>query len=311
MTLPNFFILGAAKSGTTSLYHYLKGHPQIYMSPVKEPEFFSFMGQRIDRGDHRLAPGIFAVTDPAAYEALFKDAGGKPVVGEASPSYLYVPEAAQKIRTWIPDPKFVAILRDPAERAYSHFNMRRNKGSANSHETLDSFEEALKAEEARIREGWACGWHYKARGFYYGQVKRYHDLFGRERLRVFLYEDLCSDPRRVLKEISRFLGVDDSFMPDLKRVHNKGRYQTRPRSRLLQGFLMRENPFKSLFRPLLGPEGRRWMRRSLHRMNTAVGSERPAGLDPRTRKHLVEEYREDILKLQGLIGRDLSAWLEA
>ncbi len=161
MTLPNFFIIGAAKSGTTSLYYYLKNHPQIYMSPVKEPEFFSFTGQKIDRKDMRLAPGIFAITERNDYEALFKDVKDEVAIGEASPSYIYVPEVPARIKAMIPDPKFIAILRHPAERAFSHFNMRLNKSSANAIEPITDFAEALRAEEGRIQNGWGGGGGFK------------------------------------------------------------------------------------------------------------------------------------------------------
>lgn len=310
MTLPNFFVIGAAKSGTTSLYHYLKEHPQIFMSPMKEPEFFSFLGQKIDRKDPRQAPGIFAILDFKDYEALFNGAKDEPAIGEASPSYLYLPEVPQRIRQYIPDPKFIAILRDPADRAYSHFNMRRNKLSANVTEPFTDFEEALRAEDGRIKEGWACGWHYRTRGFYYEQLKRYHDLYGAPRIRVFLYEDLRSDPHKVLQEIFRFLGVEDSFKPSLEKVHNKGRYQTIVKNRLWQDLLTTDNPVKSMIKPLLTKEKRKQLKKFFIRKNIAAGSEEPAGLPPRIRRELVETYREDILKLQDLIERDLSAWLK-
>lgn len=259
MTLPNFFLIGATKSGTTSLYHYLKDHPQIYMSPVKEPEHFSFMGRRIDPGDYRKMPGNLAVTDSKAYEALFRGVTGESAVGEASSSYLYVPETAPRIQERIRDPKFIAILRDPAERAHSHFNMLKNRQNSGILETSADLKEALAAEPERMERGWACAWHYKARGFYHAQVKRWYDRFGRDRVRVFLYEDLCSDPIGVAKEIFRFLGVDDSFTPEVGEIHNRGIYTTR--------------------------------------------------MDPSLRGKLVSDYRGDILRLQELIGRDLSSWL--
>ena len=310
MTLPNFFIIGAAKSGTTSLYYYLKEHPQIYMSPMKEPEFFSFLGQKVDRKDGRQAPGIYALSDWKEYEALFSGVKDEKIIGEASPSYIYVPEVPLRIRQYISDPKFIAILRDPAERAYSHFNMRLNKLSHKVGEPITNFAEVLKAEDQRIKDGWACGWHYKKRGFYYEQLKRYYELFGRNRIRVFLYEDLRSDPPKVLQEIFRFLGVDESFVPDFEKVHNKGRYQTTVKSKLWNDILRKESPIKTALKPFMSKEKRRRLKKYFIEKNTVTGSNELAGLDPEIRRQLVEEYRPDILKLQDLIGRDLSAWLK-
>ena len=305
MTLPNFFIIGAAKSGTTSLYHYLKDHPQIFMPQMKEPEYFSFLGQKIDRKDIRMAPGIFAISDAAEYEALFKGANGKPAVGEASPSYIYVPEVAARIKERVPDAKFIAILRDPAERAYSHFNMRKNK--TNTHESITDFGEALKAEDDRVRQGWACGWHYKRRGFYYEQLKRYYDLFRKDRILVLMYEDLISNPADVLRRIYKFLSVDENYLPSFE-VHNKGTYNAVVKNPLIHKFLAGDNWVKSLLKPFMKRDMRKRLKKSLIALNMEEGDEEGT-LDPALRKQLVEEYREDILKLQTLIGRDLSAWL--
>jgi len=219
MTLPNFLIIGATKSGTTSLYYYLKEHPQIYMSPIRETEYFSFMGESLDREDYRLAPANFATTDRKAYETLFKGVRKETAIGECSPYYLYHPEAARRIRENLPHAKLIAILRDPAERAYSHFIMRCNKANPNLAEPIRDFAEALHAEDIRVQNGWLGGWHYKRRGFYYAQLKRYFDLFPSEQIRVYLYEDLRSNPQVVLRDIFRFLGVLETFQDSTNISH--------------------------------------------------------------------------------------------
>ena len=224
-TLPNFLVIGAAKSGTTSLYHYLREHPQIYMSPVKEPEFFSYMGEKIDRRDPRLAPAIFAITEWKDYEALFKNVRNETAVGEASPGYIYSPEAPKRIKQFLPQAKLIAVLRNPVARAYSHFTMRLNKSSDIVVEPVRDFEEVLKAEESRIRDGWLAGWHYKRRGFYYEQLKRYFDLFDRSQIQIYLYEDLEENTLKVVRGLYQFLGVEDRFVPVLERVHNQGKYE--------------------------------------------------------------------------------------
>ena len=180
MTMPNFFIIGAMKSGTTALYYYLEQHPEIYMSPVKEPNFFCSQEQR---------NGADSVTDIGTYQHLFRDVLGQIAIGEASHCYLYDPRAAAEIRRCVPDAKLIAILRNPIDRAYSHFLHMVRTGL----EPLGDFAQALHEEEAgaykeRIFQD------YVGRGFYYSQLKRYFGTFDRKQIRFISYEDLSDAP---------------------------------------------------------------------------------------------------------------------
>ena len=299
MTLPNFLVIGAHKAGTTSLYHYLKQHPEVYMSPIKEPRFFSFEGDDLDfRGPLPQNPGKpLAVTDLEAYRALFAGVSGETAIGEVSPGYLYREKAPGRIRHYIPEAKMIAILRNPAERAYSHFLMVRK----NDREPLTDFAQALEAEEGRIKDNWWIG-HYKSMGFYHEQLSRYYELFGPEQIKVYLYEDLKEDPVGMMQSIFRFLGVDDAFIPDTSLRHNASGI---PKSRALQALINKPNALKSAIKPFV-PEGmRRRILVNLQNRNLAQAP-MPEGV----REELTEAYREDILKLQGLIGRDLSSWLK-
>src|SRR3712207_6354190 len=139
MTMPNFLIIGAMKSGTTALYYYLEQHPEIYMSPVKEPNFFSSQEQE-NAAD--------AVTDIGTYQHLFRGVSGEKAIGEASHSYLYEPGAAAEIRRYLPEAKLIAILRNPIDRAYSHFLHMVRSGT----EPLDDFAQALQEEVVGIRK---------------------------------------------------------------------------------------------------------------------------------------------------------------
>ena len=132
MAMPNFLIIGAMKSGTTALYYYLEQHPQVYMSPVKEPNFFC---------SEENSDGDFA-TRLGAYQDLFRDVSGEKAIGEASHCYLYEPEAAARIQEYITDAKLIAVLRDPVDRAYSHFLHMVRNGS----EPLTDFALALREE---------------------------------------------------------------------------------------------------------------------------------------------------------------------
>lgn len=295
---PNFFVIGAGKSGTTSLYHYLKQHPQIFMCPVKEPKYFALAGHGLDfkgPGDARIVPET--TTTESAYLALFDGAGQKPIVGEASTIYLGEWGAATRMARQVPDARLVAVLRHPAERAYSAYLHLRRDGF----EMLESFEDALDAEAERARLGYYYHWYLRARGHYGRQLKEFYDVFPREQIRVYLYEDFAASPQRVLSDIFCFLGVDETFEADTSARHNQSGI---PRNLKIQKFLNKEHPLKQ------------WLKRYIpehagHRMISMLQPrlvEKP-GLPPDIRAKLTEAFRDDILLLQELIGRDLSHWL--
>jgi hypothetical protein len=298
--MPNFLLIGAAKSGTTSLYHYLRQHPHIYMSPVKEPKFFCFEGDRPNfqgPGDEEEI-NRKCVTTIEAYRALFREVADETAVGEASSMYLYYSKAPERIRHHIPGVRLIAVLRNPVERAYSSYlHCVRDRG-----EPLGDFAEALREEENRINKGWGPLWHYKTAGFYADQLRRYFDTFERGQIRIYLYEDLKTDAADVLEDIFGFLGVDDSYTPDISLRHNVSGV---PKSPVLHALLNKPNPIKTFLKPLI-PAGPRKM---LNHKITDRNLLRPR-LSPTVRRELAEAYSEDIERVQDLIQRDLSKWLE-
>lgn len=298
MRMPDFLIIGAAKAGTTSLWSYLDQHPQIYMSPVKETNFFALEGQRPEFVGPRDPINEWSVTDIEAYRALFAGASHDLAAGEASPLYLYDQRAPQRIAHYVPDVKLIAVLRNPVERAYSSFLFLMEYGR----EPLANFAAALQQEEARISSNWAYIWHYKQLGFYYTQLKRYFDLFDRQQIRVYLYEDFKRDNQSVLQDIFRFLGVDETFTPDVS-----ARYWTSgiPKSKILHSFLLGQGRLKSVLRLVL-PQT---LRSSIFKQLKARNLSRPP-LPSHVREQLLEAYRPDILGLQDLLQRDLSGWLK-
>jgi hypothetical protein len=298
MTLPNFLVIGAARAGTSILYECLKQHPQVYVSSMKEPRFFAFEGEEVHRG----GPGEQRIiTNLEAYCALFERVSSEIAIGEVSPLYLYSSVAPQRIRHHIPGVRLIAILRDPAERAYSHFllNVR------NQREPITDFGQALQAEETRIRNGWRANWHYKQRGYYYAQLERYLRLFDPGQVRVYLYDDVRSDPLGLLQDVFRFLGVDDTFAPD---VSFRANVSGMPRSKFLHEVLARLALLKPVLRRFLGKEFRRRMNVAYSRLYSR-NLYKPS-LPPDVRAELVQAYREDILRLQDLLQRDLTSWLE-
>jgi len=296
MTMPNFFLIGAQKAGTTSLYSYLKQHPQIYMSPRKEPHFFKGIHSEDQRRGGDLAP----VTDIGDYRALFEGVTDEKAIGEASASYLYSPSAPALIKRSIPDARLIAVLRNPADRAYSNYLFCVQMGR----EPLASFVDALQSEERRIREDWGSLWHYRQKGFYYTQIKRYFDIFGQDQVKVYLYDDLRGNPFGMLSDIFRFLGVDETFVPDLSIEHNTTGLPRNKSLYLLAKRLTANHPAldSAVLDRLLPAAPRRYVKKRIF--------VEPPPLPAEVRRQLIDVYREDVLELQDLIRRDLSPWLE-
>ena len=299
MTMPNFLIIGAAKAGTTSLYHYLKQHPQIYMSPIKEPKFFAFEGEKLEfRGPNDREINRRAITNIDTYRTLFKKASNESAIGEASNLYLYNLKAPGRIRHYVPRVRLVAILRNPVDRAYSNFLYMHRRQL----EPLPDFIQVLREEETRIHNNWSPIWHYKQRGFYYIQLQRYFDLFDPIQIKVCLYEDLNTNPINLIQSICQFLGVDETFTPNVSTKHN---ISGLPRIKFLHYFSRKSKPIKSIVKQFLPVNLRDRISTYLRDMYSV----KPP-LPWEVRQQLIKEYREDILKLQELIQRDLSGWLE-
>ena len=302
MTLPNFLIIGAAKSGTTSLHFYLQQHPEIFMCPRKDTFYFDFDGQEPDYsgpGDNEWYKD-YAVTQRQDYEALFAGILTEKALGESCAGYLYDSKAPARIHRHIPHAKLIAVLRDPVERAYSSFLQQVRDG----YETVTDFAEALDLEAERIRDNWRPIWHYKNRGFYFEQVERYLRLFGPSQLRFYLYEDLNREPDAMLTDIFRFLEVDEGFMPDVSVRHNVAGI---PRSRALLKLVMTPNPLKTLVKPLLPTRIRNSFRAAITENRASL---RRPPVPKEIRRQLIAEHRPDTLRLQDLIQRDLSHWLQ-
>ena len=247
MALPNFFIVGAAKAGTTSLYTYLSSHPQIFMSANKEPRFFSLPeGQPPDfrgPGDVEISHRG-SITDFAEYKALFDDAGDAVAIGESSVTYLWNQSAAKRIHKAVPHARIIIVLRNPVERAWSAYLHKLREDV----EPCASFAEAIAEEVASRRSDWAPLWHYREMGFYHDHVKRYLELFGQEQVRIFLFEDLKSSPLLMIRSIFEFLEVDADFRPNIRTRHN---ITGVPRSRMLHKLLKNRGRLKSLVQSIL------------------------------------------------------------
>ena len=294
-TLPTFLVVGAAKSGTTAVYDWLRQHPEIFMAAVKEPHFFSglqppFTGP----GDEQFNPPM--VTTLEAYRALFAQSGSVSVRGEASPSYLdCYREAIPRIHALIPQAKIIILLRHPTARAFSEYVHLVRDGR----ESL-TFRESLEAEDRRMAAGWRRIWAHKARGRYYEAVKAYLTEFGRENVGVWFYETLRDDPAKTYRQICQFLGVNDEFVPAFHSVNVGGI----PRWNRLHQWLNHASPGLKWLRQQIPPRWRTRVRQAIDRMNLS-----PISMSSADRAYLDAYYSDDIARLQHLLpSLDFSPW---
>jgi len=293
MTLPDFIVVGAAKAGTTALYWYLGDHPQVFMSRVKETNYFAY---GLDEGGHLLYgdPELhhFPIRTIDAYERSFEGAGDARAVGEASPIYLECPQSAGRIRDTIPDARIICGLRDPVDRAYSDYLMYlRSRGRR-----LDA------ARELTPSAAWARpDSHWMQISMYHEALRRYFDVFPPERIYVFLFDDLKADQAGLVRDLYRFLGADDGFVPDFDTPHNVGGM---PASMLLERVFTNDS-LRRAVDPWIPKRAADWARRTRTR-----NLRRAPRLPNELAKELRERFRDDISKTAELIGRDLSLWLE-
>lgn len=305
--MPNMLIIGAQKSGTTALYHYLRQHPDVFMSPVKEPNFFAFENTpvRFYDADGRLSPiTATAVKDLDAYLELFKEWDGQKAIGEASPHYLYLKGTAQRIHRHIPNVKLIAILRNPIDRAYSAYLHARRA----NREPLSNFFDALLQEESRIRSSHGYIYHYTRAGFYYQQLVEYYETFSCDQLRVVIYDDFEKNPGSVLRDLYKFLEIDDAFASDVSQRHNKSGL---PKNVILHQLYRYVGTRRGLYRHI--PDTLRTMLptgaiREITAKMSGHNLYKPP-LDGKCLDHLKRTFEDDIRNLQTLLGRDLSSWL--
>lgn len=297
MKLVNFMVVGAVKSGTTSIYNYLKAHPQVYMSPIKEPKFFQWDGE-IRRFSTKLDDSIYqdSIKTFEDYKALFSGVKDELAIGEASVSYLYNKDVPARIHRRFPEVKLIVILRQPAERAFSHYLHTKWLG----YEPL-TFAEALAQENQRIDSNWGPSWHYKQQGFYAEQVKRYQALFDADQFKIYIYDDLRQDPINFMKAVYEYLEIDSAFIPDTNKQYNVRSF---PQNQLVHQVMNKPNAIKDTVKNII-PKG---LRKNLGTWIKRKNSWKPE-LDPQLRDELTESYRQDILELQDLMGKDLSVWL--
>ncbi|MES1240997.1 MAG: sulfotransferase [Acidobacteriota bacterium] len=279
---PNFFLVGAPRSGTTAFYSLLKQHPDVHLAILKEPHFFGT--------DLTIQPHTIREND--LYLGLFADAGDRRCVGEGSVWYLTSKLAAREIRERSPEARILVILREPDKMAYSLYGLYRRTGN----EDLPTFAEALAAEDER-REGrripekayFPEGLRYVEAALAADKLERFFTELGRERVRVVLYEDFRRDNLKVYREVLEFLDLDPEFVPELDPARAADR-----------------------IREIAIPQLRRTDPRVRSRMNRQAPKQHAGGeRDPmpaEIRARLRETFRPEVARLGEVLGRDLSHW---
>jgi hypothetical protein len=301
--IPNFFIVGKPKAGTTALHYLLAQHPDIFMSSYKEPHHFH--PEHVQAGlDRKRGISGLPYKDRDKYLELFEDVTNEKIIGESSTGYLYSKHAAREIARFNPDAKILMVLREPVDFMHSfHSQLLR---SANENEP--DFRTALELEESRKNGAnipytatYPENLLYVDQARYANQVKRFFDAFDSSSIKVVIYEDLRADNLRIFREILEFLDVDSEFTPNFRDV-NKTRRVRFPK---LAGWLVfladkRKYPVQTwmpgwLIRPI---------RAVMSRVFYATGPREE--LDAELRLELARKLKPDVLELSELLGIDLA-----
>lgn len=275
--LPNFLIAGAAKSGSSSLFYYLGKHPDVLTSKVKEPGFFT---------------KYWREKDLAWYESFFDHWAGESAIGEATVEYMVDENAPGRISQVLPNVKLIFILRNPVERAWSHYWHRVKNG-----EERRSFEDILSSgdkDEYPIKYG-----------LYATQIERYLQFFDITQMKFVILDDFKEAFKGTIQGIFHFLGVDPTYRIDYEGKINVARIYRIKQLSYVAHAIRSSDRIKNLIPSTIYPLFQRPFR-FLDELN-----KRPFQLPPlpvRHREYLQKLYSEEIKRLQGLIGRDLSAW---
>jgi hypothetical protein len=293
MALPNLLIVGAAKSGTTSLHNYLNQHPSVFMCSPKEPHFL--INKEI--GEQRIPKGILSVED---YKGLFNEASTKKYRGESSVMYLLFPEFAIKnINKYLSkDVKIIIMLRNPVERAYSGYQHVKRY---NIMESL-SFEKALDQSENRYHNtsNMTPASRYLELGMYFDQVKKFIEEF--DNVHVMIYDDYKNDFSSEIDSVFKFLDVDE-FKVNIEKKHMVGGWEWK--NKWIKSLMMKKLPFKTVLKFILPTKN---LRKIIRQVFQKWSSKEHKKINPETEQWLKEYYKEDVQKLSLLLRRNLNNW---
>ncbi|WP_462252970.1 sulfotransferase domain-containing protein [Ekhidna sp.] len=291
---PNFLIIGAHKSATTSLHNLLSEIPDFFMTREKEPRYFALKDDDLDyRGPNDPASDCkFQTFD--SYLSIFKEAKDTDLKGESSTLYLYDGRAAKNIHKFNPNIKIIAILRDPTKRAISNYNY----GLMLGREKL-RFDKALEREEDRIKSKWGPFWHYRSKGFYGKHLERYYELFPKENIKIIFYENFVKNQLKEVNEILEFLGRPESQVESV--ASQKSNRTLIPKNIVARLILSKR---RYTLRPIPN-----WLRKTfLAKIVNGVLFTGPPEVSDEVKQSLRNGYKEDQKLLESLIGEKITCW---
>ncbi len=301
--VPDFFVVGHPKSGTTALYVMLSQHPQIFLG-IKEPRFFV---PELRLRDMPRPEGTPKTLDE--YKAWFRNARPDQLVGDISPPYLWSEQAAQLIAEAQPDARIIAILREPASFLRSlHLQWLRNYG-----EVETDFRKAIELEQPR-REGrempkdtyWPNALFYSEQVRYVEQLRRYEARFPRERMLVLIYDDYRRDNEGTVRSVLRFLGVDESVAIAARESHPSVQVQSARVNDLLRRLTVADQPaFSVLKKSLRAVAPMRVRQRALQTVRKRVVFGEPQPVDEAFMLELRRRYKPEVVALSEYLDRDL------
>jgi len=285
---PNVFLVGAAKAGTSALSNFLSQHPEVYMSPIKEPYFFV---------ENRH------IETKSEYLQLFKNSTREKVLCEASTGYLYDNSSAVLIKKFCSSAKIIISLRNPIDMAFSFWKYMSIHGSENLpfFDAINDFSNRTSERFIKNCAGRPENYLYIERAKYFEQVKRYYDVFGANSVKVVLFEQFSSEPFKVLQDIFHFLNVEKSFKPNISVINKGGEI----RFEWLKKIRNKKYPLLKKFIPLLLRDKIRLFIRDIN-----VKKGKSVRLTSEERVSLYNVFEQDVLKLRKLTGIDLSLWDE-
>ncbi len=280
MAMPTFIGIGAQRAATTWVYQCLKEHPQIFVPNLKEIHYFN---ENYEKGNHW-------------YQEFFGPGEGCQAIGEITPNYLNVPEALERIARDLPSVRLFVILREPISRAFSAYSLLHEKfGHLSFQEACETTNYFLKLSR------------------YSEDLQRVFELFPENQVRIFFYEDVQEQPQELLRDLYRFVGVDDTFQP--KAAHQVYNAIIFPGAQKIVANMKLAWLLEAFKKTSLG----QWAKGSVLRNqgkgriprdgNNKPQSTKGTITSPEYLRHLKDYFRDDILAIQKMTGRDLSGWL--
>lgn len=295
----NLFIVGAAKSGTTSLYHYLNQHESVFFPQVKEPNYYSNIFSEDKQAYKKPKPNKFyhhkIINSKKEYFLLYKGSESYSIVGDASPSYLWDLNSAARIHKDFPNAKIIIILRNPIQRAFSHYLMNLRSGL----EQDRNFYSALLRDQKNSQEVWGDGKSmlYVSLGMYSSQIQSYYNYFDKNNIKVLLYEEFFENLAYSVTGLFKFLNISNSKDDTLNLDTSFNAYAS-PKNKLAE-LLIKHKQKLGFIRKFAPP---------MLKQNILFKSSEKPKIDDKTYNYLAKIYKKDIEKLEEILGRNLSLW---